>query len=104
MNNASLRLRSLQPAALLLAALFLATPAYPAEESCTTCSGAVAVNGDFAHHKVESAPAVAGTGFKPEAYRESVHGTAFTVTISNLPAGRYTVDIGTVETYAKAAG
>ncbi|MBK8477126.1 MAG: glycoside hydrolase family 3 C-terminal domain-containing protein [Opitutaceae bacterium] len=84
--------------------LLAASTAFAADESCTTCGGAVTVSGDFAHHKVESAPAVAGNGFKPEAYRESVHGTAFTVTISNLPAGRYAVEIGAVETYAKAAG
>ena len=64
---------------------------------------AVSVSGDFAHHKSETTPAFSESGFKPEAYREEVHGTAFTVTIANLPAGRYTVEIGAVETFFKAA-
>ncbi|HOF10101.1 MAG TPA: glycoside hydrolase family 3 C-terminal domain-containing protein [Opitutaceae bacterium] len=95
-----LRLRQL----FFAAVLFAASPAFAADESCHTCGGAVSVSGDFAHHKSETTPAFSESGFKPEAYREEVHGTAFTVTIANLPAGRYTVEIGAAETFFKAPG
>ncbi len=92
-------------AGLLLAALVLvASPLRAAEEACATCGGAVTVSGDFAHRTFETAPAVSGTGFSAETYREEVHGSAFTVTIANLPAGRYAVEIGVVETFFKTAG
>jgi beta-glucosidase len=102
MNNALTRFR--HAAGFLLAALLVAAPAFSADESCSTCGGAVTVSGDFMHRKADTTPAVSGTGFKPESYREEVYGTAFTVTIANLPAGRYTVEIGAVETFFKTAG
>ena len=102
MNNALLRLRL--AAGIMLAALLLSVPATAAEESCTTCGGAVTVSGDFAHHTIDTTPAVSGTGFSAETYREEVHGLAFTVTIANLPAGRYGVEIGVVETFFKVPG
>ena len=37
-------------------------------------------------------------------FHEEINGTNFTVTISHLPAGRYTISIGEVETLAGAAG
>jgi beta-glucosidase len=64
----------------------------------------VTVSGDFAHQKFESSPVVAGTGFTADAYSEDVNGTSFTVTIANLPAGRYSIEIGAAETSAKAPG
>ena len=38
------------------------------------------------------------------AFREDINGTNFTVTITHLPAGKYTVTIGEAETLAGAAG
>ena len=105
MNTLILRRWPRQAAHLLLAALCMTLSSLrAADESCSTCGGAVTVSGDFAHHTAETTPAVSGTGFKPETYREEVHGTTFTVTIANLPAGRYTVEIGAVETFFKAPG
>ncbi|MFT3831513.1 MAG: glycoside hydrolase family 3 C-terminal domain-containing protein [Opitutaceae bacterium] len=89
---------------LLIAVLTAAPSLFAADESCTTCGGAVTVSGDFTHRRIDTAPAVSGAGFKPDAYREEIHGPAFTVSIANLPAGSYTVEIGTVETFFTAAG
>jgi hypothetical protein len=36
------------------------------------------------------------------AFREEINGTNFTVTIAHLPAGKYTISIGEVETLASA--
>ena len=90
---------------LLLAALLLSTAAiFAADESCTTCGGRVAVSGDFSHRKEPPYPPVQGAAANAEAYLEDVNGPRFTVTVSNLPAGRYTIEIGAAETTATAAG
>ena len=90
---------------LLLTALLLSASAmFAADESCTTCGGRVAVSGDFSHRKDPPYPPVQGAAAKAEAYLEDVNGPRFTVTISNLPAGRYTVEIGAAETTVTAAG
>ena len=90
---------------LLLATLLLPVSAiFAADESCTTCGGRVAVSGDFSHRREPPFPPVQGAGPNAEAYREDVNGPRFTVAISNLPAGRYTIEIGAAETTATAAG
>ncbi len=84
-----------------LAVLGLSASAiFAADEACTSCGGKVTVSGDFTHRKEPPGPPIAG----PEAYREDVNGARFTVTVSNLPAGRYTIAISAAETTATAAG
>ncbi|MEO6996150.1 MAG: glycoside hydrolase family 3 C-terminal domain-containing protein, partial [Lacunisphaera sp.] len=78
--------------------------ALAADESCTSCGGKVAVSGDFSHHKDPPYPPIVGAEANVDAYREDVNGPRFTVTVSNLPAGRYSIDIGAAETTATAAG
>ncbi|HEY8994150.1 MAG TPA: glycoside hydrolase family 3 C-terminal domain-containing protein [Lacunisphaera sp.] len=83
--------------ALLLAAVGLA---FAADEACVSCGGKVTVTGDFTHRKEPPRPPVGGV----EAYREDISGARFTVTVANLPAGRYTIEIAAAETVATAAG
>src|SRR5436190_23897710 len=80
--------------------LLSASVAFAADEACTTCGGKVAVSGDFSHRKEPPSPPVAGN----PANFEDVNGPRFTVTVSNLPAGRYTIEINAAETTATAAG
>lgn len=92
-------------ARLILAPVLCAAAAvFAADETCTTCGGKVAVSGDFSHRKEPPPVAITGAGDAADAYREDVNGPRFVVTVSNLPAGRYTVEIGAAETTAKAAG
>ncbi len=77
---------------------------FAADETCGSCGGKVTVSGDFTHSQDVPSLAIAGAGAHADAYREDVNGTAFTVTIANLPAGRYTIEIGAAETSATAAG
>src|SRR3954469_25256731 len=79
--------------------LFSAT-VFAADEACTTCGGRVAVTGEFAHRTEPPGPPFPGM----EAFREDINGPHFTVTVSNLPAGRYTIDIIAAETTATKAG
>ena len=53
---------------------------------------------DSASITIEGAPAD-----NAAAFHEEINGKNFTVTISHLPAGRYTISIGEVETLASAA-
>jgi len=89
---------------LLLACLLLlpVSMARAADEACTTCGGRVTVTGDFTHRKEPPGPPIPGALAEP--YREDVNGPRFTVTVANLPAGRYTIDIAAAETIATAAG
>jgi len=80
--------------------LILATAAFAADEACVKCGGKVTVTGDFTHRKEPPSPPVAGN----PANFEDVNGPKFTVTISNLPAGRYVIEINAAETVATAAG
>ncbi len=47
---------------------------------------------------------IQGAGDNAAAFREDINGTNFTVIISHLPAGRYTIVISAAETVARAAG
>ncbi len=94
-----------RPLVRLLAGVLLSTlAAFAADETCTSCGGKVAVSGDFTHHKDPPFPRIEGAGAHADAYLEDVNGPRFAVTISNLPAGRYTIEVGAAETTATAAG
>jgi len=81
-----------------------ASAAFAADETCTSCGGRVAVSGDFTHRKEAPSLIVNGSGTSAAAFREDVDGTVFEVAVSNLPAGRYTVEIAGAETTATSAG
>ncbi len=48
--------------------------------------------------------AIKGVASNAAAFREEINGTNFTVTITRLPAGKYTIKIGEVETLVNAPG
>jgi beta-glucosidase len=110
-NTLTIRSR-FQPrfAAVLLASLSIASiqfyvpVAFAAEEGCASCGQQVSVGGDFTHSKDNASAAIEGATNNAVAFREEINGKNFTVTISHLPAGKYTVAIGEVETSAGAAG
>jgi beta-glucosidase len=82
-----------------IAALCSGVPAvFAAEENCAACGQLVSVSGDFAHRKDDSAVAVQGAVSNAAAFREEINGKSFTVSISHLPAGKYTILIGEAET------
>ena len=94
-----------RPLTLLFAGtLCAASAALAADEICISCGGQVSVSGDFTHRKEAPSLAVEGSGGQADAFREDVNGTKFTVTVSNLPAGKYTIDIRAAETSASKAG
>src|SRR4029078_5581407 len=91
-------------ATLLLAGLGLHNAAaFADEEICAACGPDVRLSGTFAHRKDNPSLAIEGAGTNAAAYREDVNGTNFTVAITALPAGKYTLTIGAAETSARAA-
>ena len=93
--------------ALVFATLFeivglLTSSVFGADEICASCGKQVDLSGDFTHHKDNAAISIEGAGANAAEFHEDVHGKHFTVTISHLPAGRYTLLIGAAETVADA--
>ncbi len=98
-NKPSPSLLALLVAALSLAGAALASSSEDtAEQYCPSCSLRVTVSGRFSHRTEEPSVEI------DEAYREDVSGARFSVTVPNLPAGRYGVRIGAAETAARGPG
>ena len=83
---------------------FCAPAAFAAEETCSACGQQVSVSGDFAHRKDDASVTIQGATNDAAAFREEINGKDFTVSISHLPAGRYTIAIGEVETLYETPG
>src|ERR1035437_9620896 len=89
----------------LLGSLWFSVPAASAaDETCAACGQQVSVSGDFAHRKDDVSVVIEGTNNNAAAFHEEINGKNFTVTIANLPAGKYTIIIGEVKTLASAPG
>ncbi len=86
------------------AGLWLSVPAASAaDEVCSSCSQQVTLNGEFVHRKDNPSVTIEGTS-DAAAFQEEVNGSHFTVTIAPLPAGKYTITIGEVETLVSGPG
>ena len=83
---------------------FSATRMQAAEETCASCGQQVSLSGDFRHRKLEDDVKIEGVTGNAALFREEVSGPNFTVTLAHLPAGKYTVTIGEVETSATERG
>jgi beta-glucosidase len=81
-----------------------ASSAFAAQESCDSCGQQVSIRGDFVHRKDDAAVAVQGAAGNAAAFLEEINGRRFSVSISDLPAGKYTIVIGEVETLVSAPG
>jgi beta-glucosidase len=102
------RLYSCIRTSLLFCVLGLAlsnVPALADEETCAACDHSVQADGQFAHYKTDDDLQVVGaTPDNMAAFREEIAGTNFTITITRLRGGKYTVIIGEAETYFDKAG
>jgi beta-glucosidase len=77
--------------------------AFAADEICASCGQQVSINGDFSHRKDNASVTIEGAA-DAALFREDINGQNFTVTIAHVPAGKYSISIGEVETSASAAG
>ena len=78
--------------------------AFAVDEVCASCGQQVSVSGDFAHRKDDASVVIEGVTNHAAAFREEINGTNFTVSIAHLPAGKYTIVIGEVETLVSEPG
>ena len=79
--------------------------AFADEETCVACDRKVLVSGQFNHGRGHESLAIQGAPKRgEEAFREEIYGTNFTVSVPNLPAGKYTVLIGLAEIVFTNAG
>lgn len=102
----SLRFPRFQPRGglIALALLFAGAAVLRADdEMCIRCESDITLSGDFAHYKTCSLVAGAALRDAP-AFAEEIAGRKFSITVPNLPAGRYTIVVGEAESEAKAAG
>ncbi len=82
---------------------FLTAPVRADEETCAACDHLVQAEGDFTHFRSPDDLKIEGaTPNEAAAFREEVDGSDFTITVSRLRAGKYTVVIGEAETYFTA--
>jgi beta-glucosidase len=89
---------------LATATLSLPRPAAAADEVCAPCERQVMVSGSFQHAVAYGTPITGAPRRGEEAFREEIYGTNFTLTVSHLDAGRYTVRIGEAETFLDGPG
>jgi beta-glucosidase len=88
-----------------LAVCFSTTVAFADEETCVACDRKVVVSGQFEHGRGHESLAITGAPKRgEEAFREEIYGTNFTVSVPDLPAGKYTVLIGLAEVVFTNAG
>jgi beta-glucosidase len=85
--------------ALAIFIVYLSTPALRGgEETCAACDRKVLVTGQFQHGRGHESLAIEGAPrHGEESFREEIYGTNFSVTVSNLSAGKYTAVIGLAE-------
>src|SRR5579859_3903496 len=75
------------------------------DEVCGVCDYTVRVAGELHHFKAADSKPVQGAPAGGEAaFREEIWAPSFIVTVSHLPAGKYTVAIGEVENFFPQAG
>ena len=81
------------------------TVAFADEETCVACDRKALVSGQFEHNRGHESLAIEGAARRgEEAFREEIYGTNFTLSVPNLPAGKYTVLIGLAEIVFTNAG
>jgi beta-glucosidase len=93
-------------AALAVVIICLSIPAARgAEETCAACDRKILVTGQFQHGRGHESLAIEGAPRRAdEAFREEIYGTNFSVSVPNLPAGKYTAVIGLAEVDFLEAG
>jgi beta-glucosidase len=84
----------------------LSTPAALGdEEVCVACDRKVLVSGQFSHGRGHESLRIEGAPRRgEEAFREEIYGTNFTLSVPNLSAGKYTVQVGLAEVDFLSAG
>jgi beta-glucosidase len=88
-----------------ISVIFFNLKVFADEEICVACDKRVLISGDFSHRRAWGVTTIEGaTSRGEEAFREEIFGTNFTLSVTDLPAGKYTVLIGFAEVDFTNAG
>ena len=74
------------------------------DEVCTSCGYRVNITGSFSHYKIDAAEVIEGSVQDVSDYYEEIKGEVFSVSVSNLPEGAYTIEIGLIESEMDGPG
>ncbi len=85
------------------AVLGLSLPVFAADEMCGACDKKVMVTGDYDHGTSDTF-LIANAPGNEAAFRDEIHGPNFSLTVPDLMAGEYTIEIGLVELQCDHAG
>src|SRR5258706_10846862 len=83
--------------------LGFALPAFAVEEVCGACDKKVVVTGQYDHGTSDTF-LIANAPGTEVAFRADIHGRNFALTVPNLMAGKYTIEIGLAELECNHAG
>lgn len=86
-----------------VAVLGLSLPVFAADEVCGACDKKVMVTGQYDHGTSDTF-LIANAPGNEAAFRDEIHGRNFALTVPDLIAGKYTVEIGLVELQCDRAG
>jgi beta-glucosidase len=82
---------------LIVSQWFLAPTVFAIEEICGSCGHRVSVSGDFKHFKANASDKIEGGSGDVSAFYEEINGNEFSISVLNLPVGKYTISIGEIE-------
>jgi beta-glucosidase len=89
----------------VISVIFFKVRAFADEEICVACDKKVLISGDFSHRRAWGVTTIGGATWRgEEAFREEIFGTNFTLSVTDLPTGKYTVLIGFAEVDFTNAG
>src|SRR5882672_9128991 len=86
-----------------LASLFFSSSAFAAAEVCGACDKKVMVTGHYDHGTSDTF-LIANAPGNEASFRDEIHGASFALTVPDLMAGKYTIEIGLVELQCDRAG
>src|ERR1017187_1810008 len=86
-----------------VALLGLALPIFADDEICGACDKKVMVSGPYDHGTSDTF-LIANAPGNEAAFRDEIHGQNFSLTVPDLIAGKYTIEIGLVELQCDHAG
>ena len=97
-------IRFASPSLLVAVALTVcSSPAFAFDEVCGSCGRKILVTGEYEHGTSDTF-LIANAPGNEAAFRDEIHGHDFTLSLSGLSDGKYTVEIGLVELECAHAG
>ncbi len=79
--------------------LLLALSSPAEDQNCANCAVPVEVTGEFSHFHPDGVVSIVGAAGNEAAFREEIFGSHFSIVVSQLPPGKYSLRIGMAEVH-----